>query len=729
MFDATVRLDFHPGRTFTYPNGAGDPTSWGPSYLEAVVRIRSVRGRWRNHPQSARKAGMFSVANSPCRADTAHVGEYTWMCPTELDRERLVATVHGVGRARAIMFVVLAAVVAGSAKDTGWWPFVALLGAAVGSIYLYRDLGRRRRPEYWALGGWLVTQLPLGVGIAITGGPRSPALSWLAIAVVSLVARFSRLTIRVGMCFLGLVLVAVTFAVDPAWTLAHPASTLITGGLLFSVWIFAEALLRSDLEHRDHDKVTGLPNQTKFVDHLHLALNRRERRGGGTLSVLAVDLDGFGLVNESLGPSAGDQLLRHAGARIARAAVPAELVARRSADEFLILLTDLRDSSAAALRQSWLSAERAPQETAHSVQAALSEPIRVDKQEIYLGACVGIAVLAEGEEAADHPKTVEQLLSGAQLALSSARSAGPGSVTLYDSSQPSSGRRLSLITRLRKAIDRGELFLNYQPTVDLHTGEIKGVEALARWDDEELGLVPPSEFIVVAEETGLIEPLGAWVMDEVARQAREWDRGGLDFEIAFNLSPRQLWQPELLSQMRTSLAAAGVPFAPFVVEITESSALRDFESSVALLRDMTAEGFRLAIDDFGVELSSLSRLLEIPAHVLKIDQAFIFALSTAADAAVMVEMIIQLAEKLGMRPHAEGVETEEQRRFLLENGCQYGQGYLFSKPVPASEIRDLYLRSLVSRMVPLPGAGVLDLPVASGPDSIVIPTDLRVTGR
>ena len=407
------------------------------------------------------------------------------MCPTELDRERLVATVYGVGRARALMFVVLAGVVAGSAGDTGWWPFLVLIGAAVASIYLYRGLDRRHRPEYWAAAGWLMTQLPLGVGIAITGGPRSPALSWLAIAVVSLVARFNRLAIRVGMCFLGLELLAVTLAVAPSWTIAHPANTLITGGLLFSVWIFAEALLRSDLEHRDHDKVTGLPNQTKFVDHLHLAMTRRERRGG-TISVLSVDLDGFGLVNDSLGPSKGDQLLRHAGARIARAALSAEMVARRSADEFLILITDLHDSPSAP-RQPWVSVERAPQDVA--------------------------------------------------------RSAGPGSVTLYDSAQPSSERRLSVITRLRKAIDRGELVLHYQPTVDLHTGEIKGVEALARWNDDELGVVSPGEFISVAKETGLIEPLGAWVMDDVARQARAWDRDGLDFEIAFNLSPGSCGSP------------------------------------------------------------------------------------------------------------------------------------------------------------------------------------------
>jgi diguanylate cyclase (GGDEF)-like protein len=651
------------------------------------------------------------------------------MCPTELDRERLVATVSGVGRARALMFVVLAAVVAGSAGQTGWWPFVVLIASAVLSIYLYRDLDRRRRPEYWAISGWLATQLPLAVGIAITGGARSPALSWLAIAVVSLVARFSRLTIRLGMVFLFLLLLAVTVGVNPTWTFAHPASTLICGGLLFSVWVFAEALLRSDLEHRDHDKVTGLPNQTKFADHLHLALRRRERRGG-TISVLALDLDGFRLANDSLGTSAGDQLLRHAGARIARAAVSAEMVARRSADEFLILLTDLGDTPSAEPRQPWVSAERAPQETAHAVQTALSDPIRIGERDIYLGVCIGITLLAEGEAADDHDKTVEQLLSGAQLALSSARSAGPGSITQFDRAQPSSGRRLSLISRLRKAIDAGALTLHYQPTVDLHTGAIKGVEALARWNDAELGMVPPSEFIAVAEETGLIEPLGAWVMDEVARQARTWDQEGMDFEIAFNLSPRQLSQPGLLGNLRASLAAAEVPFDRFVVEITESSALRDFDSTVALLRQMTAEGFRLAIDDFGVELSSLSRLLQIPAHVLKVDQSFIAQLSTSPDAAVMVQMIIQLAEKLGRRPHAEGVETEKQRRFLLENGCQYGQGYLFSKPVPAAEIPALYTRALAAQVMPvppLPAPGTpeeLDQPAVPGPDSIQIPADL-----
>jgi EAL domain-containing protein (putative c-di-GMP-specific phosphodiesterase class I) len=270
----------------------------------------------------------------------------------------------------------------------------------------------------------------------------------------------------------------------------------------------------------------------------------------------------------------------------------------------------------------------------------------------------------------------------------------------YTSSQPSSERRLSVIARLRKAIERGELGLHYQPTVDLHTGEIEGVEALARWKDEELGTVTPSEFIPLAEETGLIEPLGAWVMDEVASQAREWEAQGMRFDIAFNLSPRQLRQPELLDGMRTTLAAAGVPFERFVIEITESSVLPDFESTVALLRTVSAQGFRIAIEDFGVELS-LSRLLELPVDILKIDRSFVSALSTAPNAAVMVQMIIQLADKLGVRAHAEGVETEAEHRFLLANGCSHGQGYLFSKPVPAGAIRQLYLESIYSRVLPV----------------------------
>jgi EAL domain-containing protein (putative c-di-GMP-specific phosphodiesterase class I) len=225
----------------------------------------------------------------------------------------------------------------------------------------------------------------------------------------------------------------------------------------------------------------------------------------------------------------------------------------------------------------------------------------------------------------------------------------------------------------------------YQPVVDLHTAEIEGVQ-----------VVPPSDLVA-----------GASVMDEVARQAREWETQGMRLEIALKLSARQLRQPDLLTRMRARLAASQVPFERFVIEVGETSILGDFESTLALLCEIKASGFRIAIGGFGVELSSLSRLLEMPADVLKIDRSFIAALSTAPKAPLLVEMIIQIAEKLGMRTHAEGVETEAERRFLVANGCEHGHGCLFSKPVPASQVRELHLESVYSQIIPLRQRGAI----------------------
>ena len=637
---------------------------------------------------------------------------YTWLCPTELDRERMVATVRWVVPARTAMFVILTGVVVGTSRQLGWLPLIPLVVAAVLSSYLYRNLDRRRRPEFWAAGGWLVTQGSLGVGIAITGGPHSPAMPWLAIAIVSLVARFSLRGMFAGMAFLFLLLLGLTFGIDPQGVANKPSLFLIPAGLMVSIWVFAAALMRSDLDHRDHDKLTGLPNQAMFAEGVRLALARRQRRGG-TISVLAVDLDGFGLANESLGPRAGDELLRQAGARVARAAGSAELVARRSADEFLILLCDLHDNYAAN-GGSWGSPRPAPEDVARSVQAALSDPLHAGDEDVYLGACVGIGVLADEEPADADAATAERLLAHAQHALSGARSAGPGSLMVYDHAQPGSGARLSLITRLRRAIDREEFVVYYQPTVNLHTGEMLGVEALLRWQDPERGLIAPGEFIGVAEETGLILPMGAWMIDEVCRQAREWDRLGLDLEVAFNLSPRQLWQPELLRNILHSVERSGVRPDRLVVEITESSALRDPAGAALLFARMSQHGLRLAIDDFGVGLSSLNRLREIPAEVLKIDRTFVSDISRSPGGAVMVQTIIQLAQNLGMRPHAEGVEDESERRFLLENGCDQGQGFLFSKPRPAEEIPGLYVRSQRVGMIPMSATGATSnsVPVA-----------------
>src|SRR5947209_8467725 len=246
----------------------------------------------------------------------------------------MVATVRWVGPARAVMFVIVALVVVGSATTrsdtTPWLAMVPVVVAAGISIPLYRNLQRRRRPEYWAAGGWLVTQLSLGAGIALTGGPHSPGMPWLAIAVISVIARFSRQGIIAGLLFLFIELVTLTFGLDPTGVWENPGLFLYPFALLFSVGIFSAAQMRSDLDHRDYDKTTGLPNQAKFSEDLRLAIQRRARRGG-TVTVLAIDLDGFGLANKELGPRLGDDLLHQAGGRIVRAARPADLVARRPA--------------------------------------------------------------------------------------------------------------------------------------------------------------------------------------------------------------------------------------------------------------------------------------------------------------------------------------------------------------------------------------------------------------
>src|SRR5436309_10633611 len=322
---------------------------------------------------------------------------YTWLCRTELDRERMVATVRWVGPARALMFLILLAVLLGSTHDTGWLPLVPLFVGVVVSIPLCRNLERRRLPEYWAAAAWLITQISLGAGIALTGGPRSPAVPWLAIAVISLIARFSRAGIVAGLVFLFVELVGVTFGIDPAGVWSNPSEFLYPFALLFSVGVFSAAQMRSDLDHRDYDKTTGLPNQAKFSDDLRLAILRRTRRGG-TVTVLAIDLDGFGLANRELGPRLGDELLRQAGGRIARAARSADLVARRSADEFLVFIADLEAEPTSA--SSGATPRQTAQAVARAVQAEVSRQFVIGHQEVYLDACVGVSMLSTGDDEA-----------------------------------------------------------------------------------------------------------------------------------------------------------------------------------------------------------------------------------------------------------------------------------------------------------------------------------------
>jgi EAL domain-containing protein (putative c-di-GMP-specific phosphodiesterase class I) len=253
--------------------------------------------------------------------------------------------------------------------------------------------------------------------------------------------------------------------------------------------------------------------------------------------------------------------------------------------------------------------------------------------------------------------------------------------------------RLSMSTRLRKAVEQQQWMLHYQPLIELDTGRMFGVEALIRWPEPSGGLVQPGEFIPLAEEMGLIEAIGDWVVEEICRQDAKWRAEGLQLDVGFNLSPRQLWQADLVEKMVSPIVIAGVDPARVTVEITESTAMTDPDRTIAVLSELHERGLKLAIDDFGTGYSSLARLKHMPVDILKIDRAFIREVDLDQEAASMVTAMIGLAENLGMTPLAEGIETEGEWHFLAGHGCALGQGYHFSRPVPPDEILTLHRRA------------------------------------
>jgi EAL domain-containing protein (putative c-di-GMP-specific phosphodiesterase class I) len=314
------------------------------------------------------------------------------------------------------------------------------------------------------------------------------------------------------------------------------------------------------------------------------------------------------------------------------------------------------------------------------VREALIAPFDLGDTEVYLSASMGIALYP------NHADEGAELLRNAGAAMFRSKRNSSGGYSTYADENVDALGRLSLSTLVRKAVEQQHWELHYQPIVDLADGKTIGVEALIRLNDPNGGLVPPGEFIPLAEEMGLIEMIGDWVIEEVARQDAAWREEGLDLELSFNLSPRQLWQPDVATRILTRLATHGVAAPRTIVEVTESTAMTDPDRTLRTLWDLHAKGLRLAIDDFGTGYSSLSRLKHMPVDVLKIDRSFIHEVHADEQAGNMVKAIIQLAEGLGMTPLAEGIETAQEWHFLVENGCRLGQGYYFCKPVPAVDV-------------------------------------------
>jgi len=431
-----------------------------------------------------------------------------------------------------------------------------------------------------------------------------------------------------------------------------------------------------------HDNLTGMPNRAMFDELLDLSLARARRTGRG-VAVLALDVDNFKLVNDSLGHETGDRLINQIALRLQDATRDTDLVARPGGDEFLMLLADLDQSSPVNDENG---AAITAQAVAHRVLEAFDSPFEVDGTELYVTASVGISVFPL--DAAD----TTSLMRNADSAVYAAKAAGPGGFVLNQLEHEGALSKLSLSTRLRKAVEHQDWKLYYQPLIELFSGEMFGVEALIRWPDPSGGLVPPGDFIPLAEEMGLIDAIGAWVVEELCRQDAIWRAEGMELELGFNLSPRQLWHPDPVTRIASQIENAGVDPHRITVEITESTAMHDPDRTLEVLHGFKDRGLKLAIDDFGTGYSSLARLRYMPVDVLKIDRTFVRDVNSDEQSASMVSAIIALASNLHMQPLAEGIETEDEWRFLAARGCNAGQGFLFSKPVPAEEISAMYRR-------------------------------------
>ena len=413
-----------------------------------------------------------------------------------------------------------------------------------------------------------------------------------------------------------------------------------------------------------HDMLTGLPNRLLFNDRLEQSV-AQARRNAGRFTLIFIDLDRFKQINDSLGHEIGDIVLREAAARLSMAVREVDTVARLGGDEFVIVAPDLCGAEAIAV-------------VANKVIDVVSEPMTINGNELFIGASLGFATYPE------HGDDEELLLRHADAAMYVAKSLGGNTHVIFDAFDGEASEALHLETELRLALERGQLRLEYQPQIETASGRVRGVEALLRWDHAHLGQVPPAQFVPVAERSGLILPIGQWVLQTACAQLAAWDQMGLPpLTMAVNLSPRQLRDPLLVEGIRSALSRHNLPAGRLEMEITESEVMQHLDADrgkLARLRDL---GVKIAIDDFGTGYSSLARLMNLPIDSLKIDRSFISELERegCARAGAITAAVLNMGIALGVQLVAEGVETDAQYALLSEQGCQVIQGFLTGRPM------------------------------------------------
>jgi diguanylate cyclase (GGDEF)-like protein/PAS domain S-box-containing protein len=424
-----------------------------------------------------------------------------------------------------------------------------------------------------------------------------------------------------------------------------------------------------------HDALTGLPNRLLFNDRLAVAV-AQAHRSASRLAILFLDLDRFKVINDSLGHSLGDRLLKEVAERLQAGVRHGDTVARLGGDEFILLLPGIGRAEDAA-------------KVAEKILESLKLPVRIEDRELVVTASIGISLYPE--DGFD----VESLIKNADTAMYRAKEQGRDNFQLYTHAMNETAvERLGLENSLRKALPGGQLVLHYQPLLDLTTGRVHGVEALLRWNHPDRGLVLPHEFLNLAEITSLIVPMGPWTLRTACARARAWqEQGHPTLTVAVNLSARQFQQPDLVTQVKRALDDTGLPPSSLDLEITETHAMQNAETTIMTLRELKRLGVRISIDDFGIGYSSLSYLKRLPIDTLKIDQSFVRDITTDPDDAAIATAVIALAHTLKLQVVAEGVETQEQLEFLAARHCDRMQGYLFSRPLSADECGEFLSRA------------------------------------